>query len=406
MRLLILSQYYPPETGAPQNRLHGLAKQLIGLGAEIEVLTGMPNYPSYEIFEAYRGKRYMKEAIEGITVHRAYIYVSKRKSLVARLLNYFSFVLSAWYFGLTKLGHFDMILCESPPLFLGFTAVMLKRRKKAKLVFNVSDLWPESAVKLGLVTDKYMVGLSRKLEEWIYRNADFISGQTQGIVKNIHTRFPQKPIFWLRNGVDVAEMSGYVHTKTWRHKVGYQPQQLIVYFGGLIGYAQGLEVILKAAERLKTYPDIQFAIVGEGPEKAKLLSLKSELGLENVRFFDGVSKSEIKGIIADADISIIPLRKIDLFLGAIPSKIFEILFLKKPVLLGVAGEAKELFIDEGKAGLFFEPENDNMLADCVLYLYNNKEQIKQFAENGYSYVKTNFDREKIASDYYQYLMQS
>lgn len=363
----------------------------------------MPNYPAYEIFEGYRGKKYMKEVLEGITVHRCYIYVSKSKALVARLLNYFSFVFSSWYFGLTKTGRFDLILCESPPLFLGFTAVMLKRRKKAKLDFNVSDLWPESAVKLGLVTNKLLIGISTRLEEWLYRNADFISGQTQGICHDIQKRFPEKPVFWLRNGVDVAELGLQAIDKSWRENAGYLPNQMVVYFGGLVGYAQGLEVMLHAAKRLEGNPEIQFAIIGEGPEKAKLIALKEQLGLQNLRFFNGVPKGEIANIIASTDVSIIPLRKLDIFLGAIPSKIFEILFLEKPILLGVDGEARTLFIEEAKAGLFFEPEDVEALANNINYLKNNPTVLAEMGNVGKKYVISNFDREKIAREFWNFI---
>ncbi len=403
MKILILTQYFPPETGAPQNRLSGLAKQLQSKGAKIEVLTGFPNYPAYEIFDGYKGKRYMKEKVDGMQIHRSYIYVSKNKSLISRLLNYFSFVFSSLYFGILRTGKFDLIICESPPLFLGFTAVMLKWWKKTKLVFNVSDLWPESAVKLGLVTNKLLIELSTQLEEWIYKNADFISGQTQGIVADIKKRFPNKPIFWLRNGIDINDMNTSLNGKPWREKVGYIQNQFIVYFGGLLGYAQGLEVILNAANRLKDYPDIKFAIVGEGPEKEKLLLLKKELNLTNVTFFPGVSKAEIIGIIDSTDVSIIPLRKIALFKGAIPSKIFEILYLKKPILLGVDGEAKDLFIKNGKAGIAFEPENDKELADAVCKLFNDRSQIPVMGQNGSEYVQTYFNREKIATDFWQFI---
>jgi glycosyltransferase involved in cell wall biosynthesis len=403
MRILILTQYFPPETGAPQNRLFGLARQLRSQGAEVEILTGFPNYPAYEIQEGYRGKWYMKDQLDELVVYRTYIYVSKNKSILFRLLNYFSFVFSSLFIGIFKTGKYDLIVCESPPLFLGFTAVLLKWWKRSKLVFNVSDLWPESAVKLGLVTNKMIIKLSTLLEEWIYQKSDFISGQTQGIVKDIKDRFPQKPVFWLRNGIDVADMKNQLNGSNWREKVGYQSNQLVVYFGGLLGYAQGLEVILKAANLLKEYPNIQFAIVGEGPEKEKLLALKEELQVDNVTLFPGVSKAEIVNIIADIDLAIIPLRKIDLFLGAIPSKIFEILYLQKPILLGVQGEAKDLFIDEGKGGLAFEPDNENELAECVLKFYNNLDLIPNMGINGKSFVEKNFNRKQIAEDFWAFI---
>ncbi len=403
MKILILTQYFPPETGAPQNRLYELSLKMKGLGAEVAVLTGFPNYPKYEVFEGYRGKRYQRENMNGLDVHRAYIFASPRKNMAVRLLNYFSFTLSALWTGLFKIDKPDLILCESPPLFLGWTAVWLKRRHRARLLFNVSDLWPESAVKLGLVKNPLILKASTWLEEWIYENSDLISGQTQGIVADIRNRFPGKPFFWLKNGVDAAEFSSRLTGRNWRIENGFSNDNLLFYFGGLVGYAQGLDCILHAAARLQDLPQVKFVIVGEGPEKERLMRLQAELDLKNVRFFSGVQKAEIADVIQSMDVGIIPLKKLDLFLGAIPSKIFEILCLRKPVLLGIEGEAKELFIGQGQAGWAFEPENDAELAVLVRQIAATPTMLAEKGENGYRYISEHFDRDTIAKAFWQFL---
>ena len=161
MKFLILSQYYPPETGAPQNRLHSLALNLVKNGCEVEVLTAMPNYPKMEVFESYKGLKYSIEYIDSIKVHRSKIYVSKSKGVFKRLLNYFSFVLSSMK-SLNKLKKTDYVICESPPLFLGISALYISKKLNAKLIFNVSDLWPESADKLDIVTNKFFLNNNLK----------------------------------------------------------------------------------------------------------------------------------------------------------------------------------------------------------------------------------------------------
>ena len=192
MKILILTQYFPPEVGAPQNRLFELAIRLQNKGAEISILTAMPNYPQMKIHDNYVGKFYSFEIMKGLKVYRSYIYVSKKKSIPFRLLNYFSFVISSLLVGLFKLEKYDYILCESPPLFLGISAFIVKTSKGSRMIFNVSDLWPESAEKLGLVTNKFFLRISSNLEKFLYQKSYFITGQTQGIVKNISSRFPQK----------------------------------------------------------------------------------------------------------------------------------------------------------------------------------------------------------------------
>ena len=152
VKILILTQYYLPETGAPQNRLSSLATHLKELGNLVEILTALPNYPKSEIFPGYKRKWHCLEEVNGIKVHRSYIIVSKRKGIVPRLANYFSFTVSSFYCACVRLKKFDVIICESPPLFLGVTAVLLKKKWQCKLVFNVSDLWPESVEKMNIIS--------------------------------------------------------------------------------------------------------------------------------------------------------------------------------------------------------------------------------------------------------------
>jgi glycosyltransferase involved in cell wall biosynthesis len=403
MRLLILTQYYPPEIGAPQNRLHELAVRLKSEGIQVEVLTALPNYPKMEIMNGYANGENKEEIIDGILVHRAWIYVSNSKSIVARLLNYFSFVWSSYIRG-RKLEKFDYLMVESPPLFLGYSAMALAKKLHSKLIFNVSDLWPESAEKLGIVTNKNLLKLAYNLESKCYHKAHLITGQTQGIVDDIKARFQLKDIYWLPNGVDVNYYDpSQIDEGDFRLKNGFKGTDILFFYGGILGYAQGLEIILKAAYLLKDQQNIQFIIQGSGPEKEKLLELKSKMNIENVHFLNPVSKKDMPSVLKSIDVALVPLRKLDLFQGAIPSKVFEALAMKKPLLLGVDGEARKHFIINGKAGRYFEPENEQELADNALFMGENPEQLKVMGENARTYVVQNFDRNKIASNLFQKL---
>lgn len=404
MKLLILTQYFPPEVGAPQNRLYELALRLKDKGIDTEILTAMPNYPQMEIHPQYKGKKYCEENLNGLKIKRTWIYVSKDKSIIKRLLNYFSFVFSSLFFGLRKLEKKDVLLVESPPLFLGITAYLLSKAKKAKMVFNVSDLWPESAEKLDIIHNKTILNLATKLEEFCYKKASLISGQTQGICKNIKGRFPNKNVYWLKNGVDIKFYDVNKQTeKHFRKEKGFTSEDFILFYGGIIGYAQGLDVILKAANILQEKENIKFVLLGNGPEKERLLKMKEELQLNNVFFYDAVAKSQMQAIITETNATIVPLKRLDLFKGAIPSKIFENLALKKTIILGLEGEAKELFIDEGKCGLSFEPENEKDLADKIMYIYSHPDEAAQMGENGLNYAAKNFNRDIIAEEFYNEL---
>ncbi len=400
MKLLFLSQYFPPEVGAPQNRLYELAIRLHKMGVEVTVLTAMPNYPQMEIHPDYREKSYLYEEMNGLKIHRSSIYVSKKRDIFSRLRNYFSFLISSARTGNKKLGRFDFLFCESPPLFLGYSAMYLAKRKKAKLIFNVSDLWPESAEKLGVVNNKTLLSFAYNLERKLYKKSVFVSGQTQGICKNIQQRFPEVKTYWLPNGVDISYYNP-AETKAgnWREKHGFSSEDVLFLYAGIIGIAQGLEVILKAANVLRENKHLKFVLMGSGPEKEKLQNLKTELALNNVFFLEAVTKSEMPAVLKSVNASVIPLRKLDLFLGAIPSKIFESLAMELPVLLGVDGEARELFIQQGNCGYYFEPESPEGLVSAIRDLTADPENFTKFGKNGRAYVQRQFNRERIATDF-------
>ncbi len=404
MKLLILTQYFPPEVGAPQNRLFELAVRLQKLGIDITVLTAMPNYPQMEIYKEYVGKDYVYEEVESLKVHRSSIYVSKSKSIINRLRNYFSFVVSSAKTGKNKLGDFDFLLCESPPLFLGYSAMRLAKQKNAKLIFNVSDLWPESAEKLNVVNNKWLLKLAYNLEAKLYKRSVLVTGQTQGICTNINNRFPSVKTYWLPNGVDLNYYDpSKVNESDWREKNNFSKDDVILLYAGIIGIAQGLETILTAAKNLKENSKLKFVFIGSGPEKEKLLKIKADLQLDNVFFLDAISKKEMPAVLKTVNAAIIPLRKLELFLGAIPSKIFENLAMEVPILLGVDGEARKLFIDKGNAGIYFDPENADKLAKAILKLVEDKDLALQMGKNGRRFVNEFFNRENIAQQFFEQL---
>ena len=352
-----------------------------------------------EIMNGYANVENREEIIDGIPVHRAWIYVSNSKSIVARLLNYFSFVWSSYIRG-RKLENFDYLMVESPPLFLGYSAMALAKKLHSKLIFKVSDLWPESAEKLGIVTNKHLLKLAYNLEGKCYTKSHLITGQTQGIVDDIKNRLPQKNVYLLPNGVDTTFYNlEQISASTFREKHNFKDNDLLFFYGGILEHAQGLEVILKAASLLSEKKNIQFIIQGTGPEKDKLLEMSATLKLKNVHFLNPVPKSEMPSVLKSIDVALVPLKKLDLFQGAIPSKVFEAFAMKKPLLLGVDGEARKHLIEKGQARMFFEPENVKELAYCALFLSKNPEELHRKSENARYYVSENFDRNKITIDF-------
>lgn len=395
MKILFLTQYCPPEVGAPQNRIFEFAKQLKKFGHEVSILTAMPNYPKGEIFDEYKGKKVVQEEIDGIKIVRTSIYATKEKSFTKRLRNYLSFTFSSVFTGAKYIEKQDVIITESPPLFLGWSGYVLSKKKKAKFIFNVSDLWPESAVKLDVLHNKALIKASTWLEEFCYRKAAAVTGQTQGIVDNIVNRgFDKNKVQLITNGVDTEFFKKENRDENFRKEIGIDGKFALCY-AGIHGLAQGLEVIVNAAEIIKDHEGIQIVFIGDGPEKNKLINMVKQKGLKNVTFLPVQPKANMPKIIASMDATIIPLKKLDIFKGALPSKMFEALASELPIVLAVEGEAEKL-INNAKAGIVVEPENYKEIAEAILKLYKDEELRNKLGENGRKYVIDNYSRESIS----------
>ncbi|OFI05793.1 alpha-D-kanosaminyltransferase [Clostridium acetireducens DSM 10703] len=394
MKILFLTQYCPPEVGAPQNRIFEFAKQLKSFGHEVTILTAMPNYPKGEIFDDYKGKKIVKEELDGIKIVRTSIYATKEKTFVKRLRNYLSFTFSSVFQGAKHIEKQDVIITESPPLFLGWSGYVLSKMKKAKFIFNISDLWPESAVKLGVLHNKMLIKMSTWLEEFCYRKAAAVTGQTKGIVDNIISRgINKEKVHLITNGVDTEFFKKQNRDEEFRKSIGIEDKFSICY-AGIHGIAQGLEVVIDAAELLKEHTNIQIVFIGDGPEKKELINRAKDKGLTNVTFLPVQPKSNMPKIIASMDATVIPLKKLDLFKGALPSKMFEALASELPIVLAVEGEAERL-INEANAGITVEPENSKKIAEAIVKLYKNEEFRNTLGSNGRKYVIENYSREKI-----------
>lgn len=403
MKLIILTQYFPPETGAPQNRLFELAVRMMQQGIDVTILTAMPNYPTMKIHQGYTGKWMMKEQLNGLPVIRSWIFAGTGKGVAGRLLNYFSFVFSSLLVGTSHLKKADYLMVESPPLFLGITAYLLSRLKKAKLIFNVSDLWPESAEKLEIVTNKLLIGSAYKLEKLLYHRSCLVTGQTQGIVSNISKRFPSVAVYWLRNGVDTTLFDPALLESNWRKTNGFDEEDVLFLYAGIFGHAQDLATVVHAAALSKANKQMKFIFVGTGPEENGLKKLAEELNPGNVFFFPNQPKSNMPALVKACDVAVIHLRPLDLFLGAIPSKIFENLAMEKPLLLGVDGEARQLFAREGNCALYCQPGNPTDMAQKAITLAEDATLRRQLGANGRQFVQATFNRDIIARDFIRQL---
>ena len=397
MKLTILTQYYPPEIGAPQRRLSSLARHFVRAGHEVRVLTAMPNYPRGEIYPGYGGAA-RRETIDGVSVLRTWIVPTQRTNYAHRLANYFSFVGSSAAIGAAlDPGRSDYLLVESPPLFLGMSGAWLSRVQRARLIMNVSDLWPESAVRLGVVREGSLVHrASARLERWCYRRAWMISGQSREIVADIEARVPGCRTYHLSNGVEVSEFGPEHAGRDARAALGVDGDgSCVALYAGLHGIAQGLPQLLAASSTLqaeRTPMDLVF--IGDGPMKQDLQREAAARGLGRVRFLDARPPAALPPLLASADILLVPLGMP--IPGAVPSKLYEAMASGRPVVLVATGEAAAI-VREHDAGLVVAPGDAAGLAAALRTLRDDPIRRRALGENGRRAAVQYFDRSGIAA---------
>jgi colanic acid biosynthesis glycosyl transferase WcaI len=393
LRVIVLTHYFPPEVGAPQARLFELARRLVAQGAHVTVVTGFPNYPSGVVAAGYRGRFKMREDMRGVTVLRTWVFATPNKGFARRLVNHFSFAVSSLT-ALRRAGPADVIFVESPPLAIGLAAFAWSWIKRAPFIFNVSDIWPQSAVEMGALRNRAAIGLAEWLERSLYRHASKVSVVTPGIVDKLAARgVPREKLFLLTNAVDTDVFRPAARDDELAVRLGVAGRKVFLY-AGTHGLAQGLDVVLEAA-RLTSDPSVLFVLAGEGADKARLEAKARTDAIANVQFLPNQPREVMPRLINLAYATVIPLRRLEVFKAALPSKMFESMAAERPIVLSVWGEAATLVEDAG-CGVVVEPENATALAAAVDRLAADTTEASRLGANGRRYAIEHFDRNKVA----------
>ncbi len=406
MRILYLSQYFFPEVGATQTRAFEMARGLIAHGHHVTMIAEVPNHPGGIIPLEYRGKLYERSRHEGMEVIRVWVKASPVKNFRSRMAFYLSYMFMALWAGIfLARGRYDVIYATSPPLFAGLAGWALSYLRRIPFVFEVRDLWPESAVALGELHHASAIAWATRAEQACYGRARHIVVATDGIRQRLLQRgLAAEKLSFIPNGANTDIFQPRPEQGKKRcAELGLQ-DKFIVLYAGILGVAQGFETIVAAAQSLAQHRDVHFIFIGEGPMKPELLTQKETLNLSNLTILGGRPQSEMPGYFSAANAALVPLRKLELFQGALPSKMFEAWACACPVLLSVDGEARAV-LQQAQAGIHMEPENAAAMAAAILQMKNDREKIRRLGENGRRFVVAHYSRQAQAQKLEQLLRE-
>jgi len=398
MRIIIVTHYFPPETGAPQARLSALAAAWAADGDDVTVLTGMPNHPTGVVPSEYRGAIRRRERCDGYRVLRTWLYATPNEGVARKTIGHLSFMVTSVLLGGRASGPADAVVVSSPTFFAIGAAWLLAKLKGARLVVEVRDLWPAIFTELGVLTYRPAIRLLERLELAAYAAADTVIVVSDGFRANLIERgVPADKVHTIRNGVRPGEFDPRAPADPGlRARLGAGPGDCLVLYAGTHGISQGLTSVADAAERLAGEA-IRFAFVGEGADKQRLRDRVAELGLRNVTLLPGVPHEQVPALLAAADLCLVPLRNVPLFSAFIPSKMFECLAAGRAVVGSVTGEAAQILLEAGACVV--PPADSAALAEAIRALAADSQRRQAMGRQGRCFVEKYFDRETLARQY-------
>lgn len=395
MKILFLTDNFPPEVNAPASRTFEHCREWVKLGADVTIVTCFPNFPQGKVYDGYKNKLYAKETIEGIKVIRVWSYITSNSGFIRRTLDFISFSISSFFAGLFIKS--DLIIATSPQFFTALSGRTLSFFKRTPWIMEVRDLWPESIKTVGVMKDNIFIRYLEWEEMRCYRSAKRIIVVTDTFKEILTKRgIVESKIDVIKNGVSkdlfspMNKDSDIVNLYNLKDKI-------VIGYIGTHGIAHKLDFIVNAAQKVKN-KNIYFLFIGDGAKREHLLRLCSELQCDNITMIPSVPKSEVNKYISVLDVGLINLRKSDLFRSVIPSKIFENAAMQIPILIGVDGEARQI-IESFNAGVFFEPENETDFLN-KLEVIQDVEKYREY-KLGCQKLAIAFDRGNLAREMYK-----
>lgn len=409
MRILLIHQNFLEKDDGGGSRFNEMTRVWEEMGYEITVLAGMVHYATGKKRNKYKGKfTYIDQYSEKVQVIRCHVSEAYNVNFLGRLWAYFSFVFSSIYAGFFKVkGKHDVILVTSPPLFVGITAYVLSIFKRIPFLFEVRDLWPESAIDTGVLQNETIIKMAYWFERFIYRRAKLINVLTPAFRDKLINKkgVPSQKVVFIPNAADFSisdKLLDKFDRDQFRKEHGLDGKTVITYVGAH-GVANHLIQIVETAELLKGNPSVLFLLIGDGMQKAKLKEEVQKRILSNVKFLDSVPKTEVFKYILASEFGASVLKKVDTFKTIYSNKTFDYMACKRPVLMVIDGVSRKL-VEDAKCGVYIEPENPQDFASKIQdYLNRDKNIQTEQGEAGYHYAKAHFDRDVLAKKYAGFL---
>lgn len=396
MRITVVCQYFPPESNAPAVRTYEHAREWVRGGHKVTVITGFPNHPDGVIRPGYEGEWLRQEEVDGIEVVRTWVYPVANKGFFKRVVSFLSFFVSSVLFGRIYGTRPDVVVGTSPQFFTAVSAYLLSRMHGVPFIFELRDIWPESAAELGVLRSRTLLAPLIGLQRYLYRKAERIVIVSEGFRAHLHAAgIPDKKIDYIPNGVDPAFLEQPAEDPdALRERLGLTDRFLVSYIG-THGMAHALDTLLDAAAALVDEPEIQFLFVGDGAERESLEQRAEAMALPNVHFLGQQPRESAVGFYRASDVCIVPLRDLPMFRKVLPSKIFEILGCGVPLICSVPGQAGAL-VERSGGGLVVPPEDADALVDAIRTLHAKPERRKAMGRGGRAFVLREHLRPNLA----------
>ena len=400
MKILVLHQYFLGKDDPGGSRFNQFVKYWEEMGHEITVVAGTVHYSTGEKEEKYKGKFVVKEEYsENVNIIRTYVSESYNKSFLGRLWGYFSFTLSSLWAILFHVKKHDVMIVTSPPLFVGITGILAKIFKRIPMVFEIRDLWPESAIDTGVLSSKPIIKIAYLVEKMSYRFANRINVLTPAFKEVLikKKRIAEEKICFIPNGADLDIFKPGPKDNWVRKKYNLQDKFVVTYMGAH-GVANHLDSLIDVAKEFTEDENVVIVLIGDGMKKVELKQRVEVEGIKNLLFVDSQPKHTIPDFCNASDICTAVLKKVETFKTVYPNKVFDYMSCAKPILLGIDGVAREL-VEESGSGYYVDPENAKGFADKIRELRKDEKLRTRLGENGYIFVREHFSREALADKY-------